>query len=274
MKQIRIALGLLLVSASLNSCIKQSFDNPPDTTSLDPNLPCNVTVAQLNNMALNMGTGAFRFMGDSTLYGIVTADDRSGNIYKQLIIQDSTGGIAVGIDASNLYVDYPVGRKVYVKLNGVILANYHGLPELTGSVAAGGKFTGITSAAMFTTVIKASYPHEVVAKKARMSDVFSNPAPYLNTLVELQNMEFATGSYGLPYASSISSGSTGTNRTIQDCPTTGTLVVYNSAYANFQPYTIPSGKGTITGIFSMYTTPQFLLRDTTDIKLTQPRDCQ
>ena len=97
MKIFRIALFASMISISLTSCFKQSYDNPPDASRQDPNLPCNVTIGQLSAMAQTMASGAYRTLGDSTIYGIVTADDRSGNFYKQIVIQDSTGGMTIAI---------------------------------------------------------------------------------------------------------------------------------------------------------------------------------
>ena len=86
MKGIHIALGLVAVSAIfLNSCIKQSFDNPQDLTTFDPNLTVNVKLKDLVAPFLGNTAGKNRILGDSTIYGIVTADDRSGNFYKQII---------------------------------------------------------------------------------------------------------------------------------------------------------------------------------------------
>lgn len=275
MKGFRLALGVLFVSAFLNSCVKQSFDNPPDTSQIDPKLPVNATLGQLSSMAIEMGANTYRKMGDTTVSGVVTADDRSGNFYKQIIIQDATGAIVVTIDQSNLYTDYPIGRKVYVKLKDLILVNYHGLPEIAfdASTASGSlRLVNIPSAMMQKTVVKASYPNTVTPEKVKFVDLFSNTNKYLNKLVQLDNMEFDASAANVPYAAP-SSTSYATSRTIKDCPNTGSIVMYNSGFANFQPYITPSGKGSITGIFSMYNTSQFLIRDTTDVQLTGARDC-
>lgn len=264
-----------MVSALLTSCLKQQFDAPPDSSHYDPNLPVNVTIAQLSSRAISMGAGQYAVLGDSTLYGIVTADDRSGNFYKQIVIQDSTGGITISIAQTDLYNDYPIGRKIYIKLNGLTLINYKGLPEIgmnTSVVNGSNTLNGIPTPLLSNYIVKASFPNVVTPVKVRIIDVFSNPTLYINRLVELENMEFATTSANQQYAAS-STLSIATSRTIQDCPLTGSLVMYNSGYATFQPATTPNGKGTITGIFSMYTTPQFLIRDTTDIQLTGNRDC-
>ena len=276
MKRIKIAFCLTLLTGILNSCIKQNFQAPPNASTLDPQLPVNLTIAQLSAIANNMPTGQYRTMGDSTITGIVTADDRSGNFYKQIVIQDTTGGIVISLSQTYLYTEYPIGRKVYIKLKGLTIINYKSLPEigLSASLVSGSvSLTGIPSALIPNYVIKASFPHTVSPAKVRMTDLFSNPNKYLNTLVTIENMEFDVASANVPYAGTISSGTAGTARTINDCPLTGSMVMYNSAYATFQPALTPNGKGTITGIFSIYNTPQFLIRDTTDIQLTGNRDC-
>ena len=277
MKGLRFALALILMSATLNSCVKQNFDNPPSSAAYDPNLSVNLTIAQLSGIAENMLSGQYRTMGDSTIYGVVTADDRSGNFYKQIVIQDSTGGIVISIAQTYLYNDYPIGRKVYIKLKGLTLINYKGLPEVgfSASISNGSvSLTGIPSSLITNYVVKATYPVPVAPTPVTITGLFSNANKYLNMLVSIDNMEFDSLSANVPYAGTVSSGTIATSRTIRDCPYSGSMIMYNSAYATFQPVLTPSGKGTITGIFSIYITPQFLIRDTSDVKLTDNRDCQ
>jgi hypothetical protein len=105
---------LLIAVLSFSACIKKDFDAPPDQSSVDPKLPCNKTIAQIK--ALYNSASAVRIDSDYTVYGIVTADDKSGNFYKQIVIQDSTAGLTVLIDNNSLFNEFPVGRKVYIKL--------------------------------------------------------------------------------------------------------------------------------------------------------------
>jgi hypothetical protein len=274
----RQLIALSVISISLSSCFKQNYDNPPDVSQQDPNLPVNVSLAALSSQIINSGAGSARvFTGDSTIYGIVTADDRSGNFYHQIIIQDSTGGIVIALQATNLYTDYPIGRKVYIKLQGLTLVNYKGVPEIVlSAVNNAGNVTinGIPPALIPIHVIAASYPHTVTPEKLRFSDVQSLGSAYcINRLVEFENMEFDSTAINLPYALP-STLSAGTNRIAHDCPLTGSITLYNSGYATFQPDILPSGKGTLTGIYSVYnTTPQFFIRDSSDIQFTDPRDC-
>lgn len=278
MKILRIAIVASVLSLSLSSCLKQNNDNPPDVSQVDPNLPCNATLSALAANIISAGAGSSHvFTGDTTIYGIVTADDRSGNFYHQIIIQDSTGGIVIALQATNLYNDYPIGRKIYVNLKGLTLINYKGVPEIVFSAANSSgnlTITGIPSALIQTYVTKASYPHTVTPQKLRFSDVQSLGSAYcINRLVEFENMEFDSTAVNLPYALP-STLAVGTNRIAHDCPVTGSITLYNSGYATFQPSIIPTGKGTLTGIYSVYnTSPQFFIRDTTDVQFTASRDC-
>ena len=269
------AIGLTLISVfAMQSCVKQSYDNPPDLTNFDPNLSVNLKIRDL--VSPYWGTsGGYRTLGDSTIYGIVIADDHSGNFYKQIIIQDSTAGINIAVANTYLYNDYPIGRKVYIKLKGLSIISYKGNPELVYAVAAGGStVTGIPPTLQDSFIVKASFPHTVQPYECRLSDIISFPSPYLNMLLKIDDMQFDATSMGMPYAQP-SSIAISTSRQIDGClngVSTGSLVLYNSGYASFYNATTPSGYGSITGVWTLYgSTNQFQIRDTTDVQMNQPR---
>jgi hypothetical protein len=265
-------LSVLAVTGSLllNSCVKQSNSLPPETSSVDPKLTTNAHLKDLATSALYLTTGTkSRVLGDTTIYGIVVGDDRSGNLYKKIVIQDSLeGGMTIVIDRTYLYADYPVGRKVYVKLKGLSLVNYKGTPEIVYSVNADATTNGIPTALIGNYIVKGNYPNSVTPTVVSLTDLYSNAFKYVNRLVEIDNMQFDAASAGTLY----SDPNISTNRTIQDCAKTASLTMYNSSYATFQSSTTPTGNGSIVGLVSIYiSTPQFVLRDTTDIKFTNPR---
>ena len=277
MKFLKIAIALSALTFSLSSCFKQSYDYPPDVAQYDPNLPCNVTIAQLTSMIFSSGSGtAHVFTGDSTIYGVVTADDRSGNFYHQIVIQDSTGGIVLGLQATYLYTNYPIGRKVYVSLKGLSIADYDGSPEIVFSTVTNSgslTVTNIPSSLISTYVTPASYPHTVTPLVVTFAEMQHLGTSIINRLVEFDNMEFDTTALNLSYALP-SNLAISTNRTVYDCPFTGSMTMYNSGYATFQPAIVPSGKGTLIGIYSVYnTSPQFMIRDTSDVQFTGTRTC-
>ena len=63
------------------------------------------------------------------IQGTVVANDEHDNIYKSIIIQDSTGGIVLLLDGTNLYQNYPLGAFVRVRLKNLFLTElYNYLP--------------------------------------------------------------------------------------------------------------------------------------------------
>ena len=111
---------LLLIPSS---CVDLEYDQPP-AGGEDPNLPVNITIAELKSRhTLDQYE---EITDDATLAGLVVSDDTEDNFFKQLVIQDATGGIEMRIEMSDLHNVYPVGRKIYVKLKGIWLGDDNG----------------------------------------------------------------------------------------------------------------------------------------------------
>jgi hypothetical protein len=276
MKRNRLTIATAIVSlfaagAILNACVKQNYSTPPDLSTYNPvHPPVNMTCGMLAGRSLQSGT--YVALGDSTIEGVVTADDRSGNFYHQIVIQDSTGGLTININQTYLYNSYPIGRKLFINLQGLYLANYKGLMQLCSGIDATGKIILIPGLIANTAIIPGSFPNTVTPKEVRLTQLLSNPNAYYNLLVQIDNVEFDTTSANTSYAQALSSGNISTSLNIIDCFTPpDVLVLYNSAYATFQPAVTPLGNGTITGIFSCYSSPQFLIRDTFDVRMNNTR---
>ena len=89
------------------------------------------TIAHLKSLYARNGDRALKIEDDNmVIAGKVISDDRSGNIYRELYIQDETGVISVKIGLSSLYSDYKLGQMVYVRCSGLTLGSYEGMPQL------------------------------------------------------------------------------------------------------------------------------------------------
>lgn len=263
----KLFFSLIILSAvSFSACLKKDFDSPPDKTSYDPNLAVTKTIAAL----LQMGTDNVQITTDEVIYGVVTADDRSGNFYKQIVIQDSTGGVILLLEANNLYNDYPIGRKIYVKCKGLYLGNYNKLPQLGYVPDNTGSLSSIPAGLLGDFIVKANYPNTVTPVTVDLASVTTVNTALLNRLITIDNVEFAANSAGQSYAQPASLSS-GTDRTIEDC-NSNTMILRTSGYSNFQPFLTPKGKGSITAIYTCYkSTPQLIIRDTSDVKFNSDR---
>ncbi len=182
------AVVMIATSASMTSC-KKTFDNPPGPA--DPNIVANTTIADLK--AMHNTAGAIDLItSDIIISGIVVADDKSGNLYKQLFIQDETGGLQIMLDANSLYGTYPVGRKIFIKCNGLAMSDYNNTMELGVKAIVAGvpSLEGIPGSLISHYVIGGSLNNPVVPKVVTYADLFipsSKPwtQPYLGTLIQL-----------------------------------------------------------------------------------------
>lgn len=92
-------------------------------------LEVTATIAELK--ALYAANGALKIEDDDmVIAGKVISDDHSGNIYRELYIQDETGVISVKVGLSSLYSDYKQGQTVYVRCGGLTIGSYNGMPQL------------------------------------------------------------------------------------------------------------------------------------------------
>ena len=88
----------------------------------------NTTILELKKMYTE-GT-PLTIEKDIIIGGQVISEDKSGNIYKSLYIQDATAGIELKLGKNGLYNDYKLGQWVYVKCSGLTLGAYNGMSQL------------------------------------------------------------------------------------------------------------------------------------------------
>jgi hypothetical protein len=258
----------LIVSVGTFTACKKTFDNPPAAS--DPAMVANTTIKNLK--ALHTVPGAFDVITDNLIIsGVVVADDKSGNLYKQLFIQDETGGIQVLLDANSLYGTYPVGRRIFIKCKDLCISDYNGMIELGVKAYVDGSpsVEGIPSGLISQYVVGGSLNNPVVPIVVNQNDLGTGMQDrYLGSLIQLNNYEFADTT--LTYADTSAYKST-VNRDIKNCDGQ-TIIVRNSAYANFAGRKLPGGNGSIVAVYTTFgTTKQLLLRSADDVHFTEPR---
>ena len=137
MKKTIYTIGAIAVAAlftiNFSGCVDQDFDDikpVSDSTSLK----ANTTIAELKAIypgKLYQITDVTSNVNDSIIIeGIVTSDDQAGNFYKQIFIEDATGGIEVRLNKTGLYNEYKRGQRVVVYCNDLYLGDYGGQIQL------------------------------------------------------------------------------------------------------------------------------------------------
>ncbi|MEZ4927656.1 MAG: DUF5689 domain-containing protein [Saprospiraceae bacterium] len=259
--------AICVLALSFFSCVKTDFDQPPvGGDGMD--IPTNATIAEIK--ALHETSGGYdRINDDLVIGGVVVMDDRSGNYYKTLVIQDSTGGIEVKFSNGYLYNRYPVGRKIYIRCQGLVLGDYNKLIQLSGgTIEENGQVSdiGLTENQERTNIVKGFLGDAPTPTVVGINQLNAN---LVSTLVKIEGVEFTGADSGETYADALTL--TSLNRTFENCAGVQ-LILRTSGFSDFAIQKTPTGKGSITGVLGIFgSTYQLYIRDTTDVDMNGPR---
>ncbi|MBC7773813.1 MAG: OB-fold nucleic acid binding domain-containing protein [Phycisphaerae bacterium] len=269
-KNKNLAIGLvatLFLTVSFVACVKTDFDEPP-VGGDGKDIPTNTTIQALKGFHITP-KGFDRITEDLVISGTVIMDDRSGNYYKTIVIQDSTGGIEVKFSNGYLYNRYPVGRKIYIRCKGLMLTDYNDLIQLVGSfILENGQATdiGITENQERNQIVRGFLGAAPTPKVVSISQM---NASLVSTLITLEGVQFAKLDTAQIWADAPAQFSV--NRTIENCGG-AQLLVRTSGFANFAVQKTPTGKGSITGVLGIYGNDyQLYIRDLNDVAMNGPR---
>lgn len=293
MRSFRIKIvGAILTAVilTLASCQKDNFDVPAPGANFDPaGIHATMTIQQFKdsfyypNKTTIRDTPFLIPMHNIILSGIINADDKSGTFYKTLCFQDATGGMILNIEATYLYNDYPIGRRIFVKCDSLYLINYKGTLQLgayrdytTTSPSVGG--VASTNLTKVITKGKWGLADSIPIKRYNLGSIqYVDPYVVQSTLIQLDSVEFQAGDTASTFADPI--GKQFGTLHLEDCQGHIPLEISTSGYAGFAGTKPPKGKGSVKGIFGLYqkyTTGgfrQLTIRDLTDLQLTDSVRC-
>ena len=229
-------LLLALMGVMFASC-KKEYPQPPIQ-----NLPVGKIYTIEEILSLESGTV---FTEDASVYGIVTADEQSGNFYKTAFLQDRATGAAI-----ELFLTAPsgvrIGDSIRVYLKNVTYSTYFNLPQLSNFEADG-------------HIIILANNKPIQPKLTTIADI--NAGRHLAGLVRLENVMFTE-------QNTFSEPNTYGNRTLADPSNySQTVIVRTSNYANFALDSLPQGMGNLTAIATVYnSTWQLYLRTAKELE--------
>ena len=257
MKKLQLASLTFIFALLLSGCIKDNFD-APESTCLD--LGQNITNI-IDIATLKSGYSNTTIDLDAYVKATVTGDDRSGNIYKNLYVSDGTGSLAIAIDITNAYTKFPVGRTIYLKLNGLYILNSEIGIGPDGSYAA-----RIPALFIDDYIIKGAcgdMPEPLAVSIDQLGGVETG------TLIKIENVEFVDGLDGITYANAVQQSTE--NRDITDC-FGNTMIVRSSGYSDFAGTLLAAGNGSIVGIYNVFgSDKQLFIRSLDDVDMTATR---
>jgi hypothetical protein len=259
MKAINKTITLLFVAVALiTSGCSENFEAPPITMPVYSGQPENITIAAFREQYLTRPSRTV-IVEDYILRAVITANDISGNIYKQIYVADETGGINIGIDQNSIYASHRVGQEVFIKLKGLASVIYGG--EL--QIGYRGSYANRIPWEVYREHLFFNGFPDITSVRARAVTIPQIKDDMVNTLVELRNVSFvnAGGNY--------TSNNAVTEETVIDSGG-NTIAVRTSSYCDFAHERLPSGQITLVGILGRYDGAwQFTIRDKSDVRLSE-----
>jgi len=257
-------LFTLLIIFNFSHCVDRAFDSPPIKELIIP-FDANSSIEKLKSYYV---AGKFVDISDDIkIIGIVIADDKSGNFYKSIILQDSTGGIIIKLDRIGLFASYPIGSKVGIQCKGLTISDYGGLIQIgKGTTASNGKqqLAFIPDLEISKYIYPGPRNQTVTPKKIGINTVRSQD---LSTLIQLDDVEFDRADVNKTLATV--GGSSFLDLNISDC-NNSKILLHTSDFADFASYITPAKHGSIVAVLGKFNTSiQLYLRDTSEIYFDQ-----
>lgn len=153
----RVRHWLLLPIASLlvSECSTQFSDTP----ITGEELATSTTLANLNKSVID--DEVLHFEEDIVVAGRVTSSDQARNFYRSIILEADGAAIELMAGQERLYNDYPIGSKLYIRLQGLVAARRYGILQI-GSKPNAGSYYAVdylgSKVALDQHVVRASAP--------------------------------------------------------------------------------------------------------------------
>lgn len=237
----------LLVMAVLMTGCERDYDAPPLNEPNYTGAQPNTTLAQLKEKysAATAETPVV-ITDDYIAKAYITGNDESGNIYKQIIVQDATAALPIQLDQGNVYTTYRRGQEVFINLKGMCVSVYGGEQQLGWP---DGYLYRMPFANFKELVQKNGWPSADNAKPEVITDISVinlDVSKMTYRLVQLEGVHFVNGGKNT-FATTSGFG----EETLKDAHG-NTITVRTSNYASFAYETLPVGTGMVVGILGRF----------------------
>jgi len=259
MKKITTLLSIVIaLGFGLNSCVKDTDYETPKINCEEPQIPANQlttigTVIDEWNAANSGGSPSvyeFPAVDATPLYltGYVVSSDKTGNYYKELYIQDDPANpqhaLKLMIDMRSLFTKYDLGRKLYVKLNGMGINKSHG--EMVIGELDGSNLINIRENVAKKHIKRSCQPEELMPKVlASVNDITTD---MIGMYVQLNHMQFKLSEIGKTFVDP--NDSYDSHHKMVSCDDDAELTLETSTFASFKDHLLPDKSGSVTGIIT------------------------
>ena len=263
-----LALSLVMATSCMNDFDEPTFEQPPFGNNEIGE--ATHTIAQLKSQYATIisGNSVQEVTDDIIIEGVVVANDETGNVYKQFIINDETGAIIIGVNDVGLYAMVPIGQRVRINCKGLHIGGYGKMAQI------GGLYNGKVG-----RMNKSVYPKHVRLvgapdlNQAEMLPQVIDESFFTNEnknnlakFVRLENVTITEANGTELWAPEEKKNSSNVvERNIKMGNTK--IVLRMSTYADFANEPIPTGLLNINGVMTRYNDYwQFVISSTNDIE--------
>ena len=279
-----LALSLFTATSCMNDHDEPDFDQPPYGNNEIGEANINIAKLKEKYASTILNNGYEQFTEDFIIEGTIVANDETGNVYKQIVVNDSTGAIIIGVDDVGMYAVLPIGQRVRINCKDLYIGGYGSLAQI-GTKYYNTKYSeyqiGRISKIEFQKHIRivgrtdSTQPEMTPMTVTEEFLANSKNKELAPIYVELKDVSFAEADGKRTFApeeEQISETNTAVERNVY---IGNQKVIFRlSTYADFANDIIPKGNFNITGVLTRYRNPsssskdywQFLLTSTADIK--------
>ncbi len=243
----------------------------PKLECTQPDLKINRTAEDVLKTATITAT---KYVYDDVIEAYVVSSDENGNFFKILYLQTlatetkPSVGFSIAVDATNTYIDYRIGNKVYIKLKDQFTDLFY------GGMRIGSLYEGSSGTASVGRISQNDYKNVLHASCTMMNeDELVNSISIeealedskLNTLIELSDVQFLEAAIGRHYFEEANNVGGSTNWGLRD--KSGNQIIFRtSSFADFSTHLVPEGSGKVRGILTKYGSDyQLMVRSEKDV---------
>ena len=258
----------LIATSCMNDFAEPPFEQPPFGNNEIGKKTHTIAELKAKYSSIISGNSYQQITENIVIEGVVVANDESGNVYKQFIINDETGAIVIGVNDVGLYAMLPKGQRVRIDCKDLYIGGYGKMAQI------GGVYNGKVG-----RMNRYVYPQHVriigtpdleqnEMKPELIDDTFftSTNMANLAKFVRLENVTISEANGTELWAPEEKKNSSNVvERNIKMGNTK--IVLRMSTYADFANETIPTGELNINGVMTRYNNYwQFVISHTTDIE--------
>ena len=263
------AISLIAFSSCMNKFEMPDLTTPPYGNN---NIgEANTTIEELKTKFASTisSNGSNMITGNIVIEGVVVANDATGNVYKQIVINDTTGAIVIGVDDVGLYATMTIGQRIRILCDSLYIGGYGKMGQIGGLYGGSiGRMNKVIFQKHARIIGTPDATQEEMVPTVVDESFFTNTNKNkLAKFIRLENVEITEADGKATWApEELKNSSNVVERHVQMGKTN--IVMRISTYADFANSTIPAGKLNMNGVLTRFNDYwQFMLSSTEDIEI-------